>query len=172
MIIYGDLLKYGTPNASTVAHESEVDIASEDLFAFLCCTVLFARLRKELTADLQSPGGPRVNSKKIPTDSIREAPCFGRYVLAQQYDKTPIKRRKEDLFGAVFKDFMSTSHLYLEVPHAEARTRAHINLLCRFLCTSRKRTHPCINSCELRVQTDHPNEGSFSKPCSVLPPTA
>ena len=40
---------------------------------------------KELTADLQSPGGQRVNSKKIPTESIREAPCFGRYVLAQHH---------------------------------------------------------------------------------------
>lgn len=37
-------------------------------------TEVFKVKEKELTADLQSPGGQRVNSKKIPTESIREAP--------------------------------------------------------------------------------------------------
>lgn len=113
---------------------------------------------KELTADLQSPGGQRANSKKIPTESIREAPCFGRYVFSTscwswndgtRYDKTPIKWRREDFLGAVFKDFVSTFHLYLEVPHAEARTHTHtfIYFVDIFIYTL---TNPCIHrpSCE------------------------
>ena len=60
---------------------------------------------KELTADLQSPGGQRVNSKKIPIEkAIQETPCLGRYELAQHHVLND------------GKDFVSQIHLYLGIP--------------------------------------------------------
>ena len=128
---------------------------------------------KELTADLQSPGGQRVNSKKIPTESIREAPCFGRYVLAQHHvgagmmgqDMTRHQSNGgEKIFLGLFsrtlcQHFISTWKFHMQ-KHAHTHTFTYfvdIYIYTQFIYTL---THPCIHrpSCELHAQADYPSD--------------